>query len=146
MKKTCRTCEHACPALLTGMVHCNRTKETRKEEARACSKHTFDTDKLVFAFYSSLRKARDKHPEFIDAWPKAEDAEDYASYARIWKKEIANKDRCQLRDVLYFEVNEFLAEVARGDFDRALEEAGDIMAVLYRALNEDGKEELEDKQ
>ena len=50
------------------------------------------------------------------------------------------KESTQLHSILFSEVFEFLAEVARGDFDRALEEAGDVMAVLYRALNGEGRQ------
>lgn len=148
MKRTCNTCDHydCVGHCLCTDIFCPFKGHAvyREREAPACPAWKLDRHAWKSAFLDSLAKARTKHPEFIDAWPKAEDAEDYASYARIWKKEIANKDRCQLRDVLYSEVNEFLAEVARGDLDRALEEAGDVMAVLYRALNGDGQKE-EDK-
>lgn len=140
--KTCGQCKHR------WMECCLKDKRERltvDAADEACESFDLHLGKLDEAFETSLEKACRKHPVFLDVWPKAEDAEDYASYARIWKKEIANKDRCQLRDVLYSEVNEFLAEVARGDFDRALEEAGDIMAVLYRALSEDGQKKEEGK-
>lgn len=142
MKRTCKTC-----AAYEGYLQrCWRAKDDYCPDNKpACEHWILAAGKLTKAMCASLDKACEKHPVFLDAWPKAEDAEDYASYARIWKEAIANKDRGQLRDVLYSEVNEFLAEVARGDFDRALEEAGDVVAVLYRALNEDGKKEQEDK-
>lgn len=141
MKRTCKTCA-AYDDLrqwcwMVDDAYCPDNKP-------ACEHWILAAGKLTKAFRASLDKAREKHPVFLDVWPKAKDAEDYASYARFWKDFKNGADRLQA--ILYSEVNEFIAEVARGDFDRALEEAGDIMAVLYRALNEAGKNEQEEEQ
>lgn len=128
MKRTCETCASGCNA---PFAYTNRP---------ACENYELDSIDFNDAFEESLAKAREKHPVFLDAWPKAEDSERYLDAAKAWKQRIADKGSRQLHAILYSEVCEFLAEIARGDFDRALEEAGDVMAVLYRALNGDGKE------
>ena len=143
MKRTCKTCDHFdcvgnclctdynCP-FKAHAIH-------REREAPACPAWKLDRHAFKSAFLDSLRKARTKHPVLLDVWPKAEDAFIYALGAKIWKRMIAKKTSFQLQAVLYSEVEEFLAEVARGDFERALEEAGDVVAVLYRALNGEGR-------
>lgn len=138
MKRTCKTCEHR-----DRFGRCWKSKVPNNSDCPdnkpACEHWMLAAEELNEAMKASLFKARRKHPVLLDVWPKAEDAEDYASYARIWKEAIANKDRGQLRDVLYSEVNEFLAEVARGYLDRAIDEAGDVLAVIYRVLNGEGE-------
>lgn len=148
MKRTCKTCDHFdcvgnclctdynCP-FKAHAIH-------REREAPACPAWKLDRHAFKSAFLDSLRKARTKHPVFLDAWPKAEDAEAYLDTAEIHKLDIGKKESTQLHSILFSEVFEFLAEVARGDFNAALAEAGDVVAVLYRALNGDGQKE-EDK-
>lgn len=149
MKRTCKTCVY-----YDTYGNCWNPKETplcldlpqpRKSNDPACAVWVLAPGKLTTAFRASLDKAREKHPVFLDAWPKAEDAETYLDTAEIHKLGIGKKDSTQLHSILFSEVFEFLAEVARGDFDRALEEAGDVMAVLYRTLNGDGQKKEEAK-
>lgn len=148
MKRTCKTCDHydcVGNCLCTDYNCPFRTYAVKRErEAPACPAWKLDRHAFKSAFLDSLRKAREKHPVFLDVWPKAEDAEAYLDTAEIHKLDIGKKESTQLHSILFSEVFEFLAEVARGDLDRAIEEAGDVVAVLYRALNGDGKQE--DKQ
>lgn len=146
MKRICANCAHANHARMSNYIICNKKHELRRAICQACKKWELSVELLNDAFAKSLDKARAKHPVFLDVWPEAEDAEDYASYARIWKEAIANKDRGQLRDILYSEVNEFLVEVARGDLDRAVSEAGDLIAVVYRALNGEWQKKEKDHE
>lgn len=140
MKRTCKTC-----ALRDDIrKRCWRTtKADCPDNKPACEHWILAPYELTKALLASLEKASEKHPVFLDAWPKAEDSERYLDAAKAWKQRIADKGSRQLHAILYSEVCEFIAEVARGDFDRALEEAGDIMAVLYRALNGDGQKKEE---
>lgn len=139
MRKTCKTCGHR-----DELGRCWKSKVPNEsvcpENKPACEHWNLAFEDLTSAMYASVDKAREKHPVLLDVWPEPGDAEDYAAYAKAWKQQIARKGYDQLMAVLFSEVNEFLAEVARGDFDRALEEAGDVIAVLYRALNGEGKE------
>lgn len=141
--KTCKTCAHydCVGNCLCTDDDCpfNAYMIRREREAPACPAWKLDRHAFKSAFLDSLRKASEKHPVFLDVWPKAEDAETYLDTAEIHKLGIGKKDSDQLHSILFSEVFEFLAEIARGDFDRALEEAGDVMAVLYRALNGDGQ-------
>lgn len=135
--KTCGQCKHR------WMECCLKDKRERltvDAADEACESFELHLGKLDEAFETSLEKACRKHPVFLDAWPKAEDAETYLDTAEIHKLDIGKKESTQLHSILVSEVFEFLAEIARGDFDRALEEAGDVVAVLYRALNGDWKE------
>lgn len=139
MKKTCKTCAER-DNYRWCLLPTNTDKDChRPDDTPACEHWHLSFEELTEAMCASVDKARRKHPVLLDVWPEPKDAEGYEVWAKTWKQQIANKDRGQLRDVLYSEVNEFLVEVARGNFDRALEEAGDIMAVLYRALNGDGQ-------
>lgn len=140
MKRTCKTCASRDDYI----QQCWRAEDDCPDNKPACEYWILSAGKLIKYMCASLDKAREKPPEFLDVWPKAEDAEHYETCAKYLKEEIAHKEVDQLRTVLYSEVNEFIAEVARGDLDRALEEAGDIMAVLYRTLNGDGKNEREE--
>lgn len=123
MKRTCETCALGCTAPFAYTNH------------PACENYELDSMDFNDAFEESLAKAREKHPDFVPS-PGPELAESFAKDAK-WH---ADAVPC-LRNVLLSEVYEFLAEVANGDFDRALEEAGDVVAVLYRALNGEGKQE-----
>lgn len=142
MKRTCETCKHFCESFVEGQYRCFRTTPAVSSswDSPACEHYELSKSDFANVFGDSLAKARAKHPVFLDVWPDPKDAEHYKTCAKYLKEEIAHKEVDQLRTVLYSEVNEFLAEVARGDFDRALEEAGDVIAVLYRALNGEGKE------
>ena len=141
MKRTCETCKHFCQSFIEGQYRCFRTTPavSREWDSPACEHYELSKSDLEMAFDNSLAKARAKHPVFLDAWPKAEDAEAYLDTAEIHKLDIGKKESTQLHSILFSEVFEFLAEVARGDLDRAIEEAGDVMAVLYRALNGEGR-------
>lgn len=150
MKRTCKTCAYHdtygnCwnPK---GTPLCLDIPQPRKSKAPACAAWVLAPRKLTTAFRASLDKAREKHPKFIDLGQK------YSDYSIAYFQEKAEslkdaleKSDCPLRSLLNAEVYAFLAEVARGNFDRALEEAGDIMAVLYRALNGDGQKKEESK-
>lgn len=143
MKRTCKTCA----AYEDHLQRCWRAKDDYCPDNKPACKHwILAAGKLSKAMCASLDKACEKHPVFLDVWPKTKDAETYLDTAEIHKLGIGKKDSNQLCSVLLSEVFEFLAEVARGDFDRAIEEAGDVMAVLYRTLNEAGKKEREEEQ
>lgn len=139
MKKTCKTRKYR-----DFLGNCWKTKDLldadRRDDTPACEHWELRLDDLVDAMDTSVAKARKKHPVLLDVWPEPNDAEHYKTDAKIWKQVIARQEFDQLRSVIYSEVNEFLAEVARGDFDRAIREAGDIMAVLYRTLNGEGRD------
>ena len=139
MKKTCNSC-----IFYDGRLRvCDSEPgiNAHEKDDPSCGKWRLDGERLMEAANNSLRKAREKHPVFLYAWPEAEDAEVYEASAKMWKKVIVHKEFDQLRSVIYSEVNEFLVEVARGDFNAALSEAGDVVAILYRALNNEGKQE-----
>lgn len=130
MKKTCGQCKHR------WMECCLKDKRERltvDAADEACESFELHLGTVDEAFEASLAKAREKHPDFVPM-PTPDLAEGFAVDAR-WHAEAVP----YLRNVLLSEVQEFLAEVAKGDFGRALEEAGDVMAVLYRALNGEGK-------
>ena len=103
-----------------------------------CSSFELSLEVLMGEVEESLYKARHKHPGFVEVLPESRDAEDYESVARQCKAEGALKRPDQLRAVILSEVNEFLAEVARGNLGDATLEAADIIAVLVRALNGEG--------
>ena len=133
--KTCGQCKHQ---LFNRCLL--KKREGLSMDSEACASFELELYELDKVFEKSIAKARAKHPVFLDAWPKAEDAEAYLDTAEIHKLDIGKKENTQLHSILLSEVFEFLAEVARGDFGRALEEAGDVIAVLYRALNGEVKE------
>lgn len=151
MKRTCKTCDHYdyfgnclctddnCPF--------NAYAVRREREAPACPAWKLDRHAFKSAFLDSLRRAREKHPEFIDLGQRYSDhsIEYFQDKAESLKGALERSD-CQLRTLLVAEVYAFLFEFARGNLDRAIEEAGDVVAVLYRALNGDGqkKEENDD--
>lgn len=130
MKRTCETCaflnEGEC------IRHFLAPKSAMPFDP-ACKDYTLSFSEFKWALAESRDKARKKHPGFVPL-PTLDWEEGFVKDAR-WH---AGAVPC-LRNVLLAEVFEFLAEVARGDFDRALEEAGDVMAIMYRALNGDGQ-------
>lgn len=136
--KTCGQCKHR------WMECCLKDKRERltvDAADEACESFELHLGKLDEAFRASLDKAREKHPKFIDLGQRYSDYSiEYFQDKKESLKGALKSSDCQLRTLLVAEVYAFLFEIARGDFDRALEEAGDIMAVLYRALNGDGKE------
>lgn len=139
--KTCETCGYFDPSLQVCELKSKCKWHCILAADKACDDWTLGYEALLGKASESLKKAREKHPVFLDAWPKAEDAETYLDTAEIHKLDIGKKKSTQLHSILFSEVFEFLAEIARGDFDRALEEAGDVIAVLYRALNGECKKE-----
>ena len=146
MTHTCETCKHAFSSFFDGKLKCYREENHKgmvipvKGAKPACEHYELARSALGHAFDASLAKARKKHPVFLDVLPTQEDGDVYRDVAKGFKKIIADKTSTQLYAILCSEVLDFLAEVAKGDFARALEEAGDVMAVMYRALNGDGKE------
>lgn len=79
-----------------------------------------------------IEHAREKHPKF------AEIASFYNTYvldnlAQSHRLIVLEKAQT-VHMILLSEVYEFLAELKRGNYDRAREEAADIVAVLWRAL------------
>lgn len=130
MKRTCETCAFLNDGECTR--HFVAPKSARQFDP-ACKDYTLSFSEFKWALAESLDKARKKHPGFVPL-PTPDLEEGFAVDAR-WHAEAMP---C-LRNVLLEEVFEFLVEVARGDFDRALKEAGDVMAIMYRALNGDGQ-------
>lgn len=141
MKRTCETCAH----LHQGhecILHFGSPKEVDKKDP-ACKGYLLSFSELKWSLVDSLDKARKKHPDFVPL-PGPECASMYATRALIAKTDLESRIAIgygTLPAVLFSEFYEFLAEVAKGDFDRALEEAGDVMAVLYRVLNGECKKE-----
>ena len=133
--KTCKTCGYFDDGLQVCELKSKDKWHCVLADDKACDDWTLGYEALLGKASESLKKALEKHPDFVPL-PTPDLAEGFAVDAR-W---FAEAYPC-LRNVLLSEVQEFLAEVARGDFDRALEEAGDVMAVLYRALNGEGRKE-----
>ena len=134
MKRICANCAHANHALMSNYIRCNKKHELRRSICQACKKWELPVELLNDAFAKSLDKARAKHPDFC--LNLADEDEQTCRYlAENWKKGNS------IRAVLMSEANEFLCELARGDLDRAVSEAGDLIAVVYRALNNEGKQE-----
>ena len=79
-----------------------------------------------------VRHARKKHPFFASRvlW---RDSDLFNVNEAQWQKKII-KSNYSLEAVLLSEVHEFLIEMNKGNYKRALEEALDIVAVLVRAL------------
>lgn len=100
-------------------------------DSPACATFELDPDALMDAARTSIDKAHVRHPDF--AYILRDAAEDYADKAADLKADST------LHAVLVAECYEFLVEMAKGDFARAKQEAGDVIAVLYRALNGEGR-------
>lgn len=141
MKRTCETCKHFCESFVEGQYRCFRTTPAVSSawDSPACEHYELSKTDFVMAFDGSLIKAREKHPGFVPAKTGAKRAASYRALAQD-ERRVQRCFGATLSEVLQEEVYEFLAEMAAGDFTRALEEAGDVVAVLYRALNGDGKE------
>ena len=150
MKRTCETCKHSCPAFVDGTLKCFRYPSGAPRDAgtEACKHYEFAPTFLEFAAKDSLAKARKKHPDFV-AIPAGERAHAIGTAAGNMAKQIkADLARestaqcyvdCQLEMALKGELYEFLEAFHHGDFNTALAEAGDVIAVLYRALNGEGR-------
>lgn len=143
--KTCGQCKHR------WMECCLKDKRERltvDASDEACESFELHLGKLDEAFEASLAKAREKHPDFV-AIPEDNRAHAIATaagnMAHKLKAYLAGEstpmchEDYQLEVALKSEVYEFLEAFFGGDFGRALEEAGDVIAVLYRALNGEGR-------
>lgn len=143
--KTCGQCKHR------WMECCLKNKRERltvDAADEACESFELHIGKLDEAFETSLAKARKKHPDFV-AIPAGKRAHAIGTAAGNMAKQIkADLERastancyrnCQLEMALKGELYEFLEAFHHGDFEAAMQEAGDVVAVLYRALNGDGK-------
>lgn len=139
MKRICANCAHANHALMSNHIRCNKKHELRRSICQACKKWELSVELLNDAFAKSLDKARAKHPDFCLNLAD-EDWKTCRYLAENWKKGNS------IRAVLMSEANEFLCELARGDLDRAVSEAGDIIAVLYRALNGEWQKKEKDHE
>lgn len=145
MKRTCETCMHFCESFVEGQYRCFRITPavSRAWDSPACEHYELSKTDFVMAFDGSLIKAREKHPGFVPVpqewWKLDALARYYGESARTGRRDVAEGDAAfKLGDVLLCEVYEFLEAFFAGDFTRALEEAGDVAAVLYRALNGEG--------
>lgn len=146
MSKTCKTCTyfklHGCaannPACKNWQLSMNAIcKEATKSLEKAVAKHP---DFCPFVIYKKNR---------IEALASLHEVEpDEPFFTLAGNIDINHLDRAReavfqcpsVLNVLKCEVVEFCKELELGNFDRALEEAGDVIAVLYRALNGEGKE------
>lgn len=78
-----------------------------------------------------------KHP-FFAHFLTSRDEKVYTACAEKTKSDLAEEVEHGYSctdTILEAEVNEFLAELARGNLTRAREEAADVVAVLYRSLS-----------
>lgn len=151
MKRTCETCNHFCESFVEGQYRCFRTTPavSSKWDSPACEHYELSKSDLEMAFDNSLAKACKKHPDFV-AIPAGKRAHaigtSAGNMAHKLKAYLAGEstpmchEDYQLEVALKSEVYEFLEAFHNGDFNSALAEAGDVVAVLYRALNGDGKE------
>lgn len=95
-------------------------------------------DKKIDEFFNLCKKhlvhARTKHPQFAKRilTRSTELANEYL--AGFHKKMITQDDFYALEDILMSELHEFLVEAHRGNRERAIEEACDIFAVLFRYI------------
>lgn len=101
-------------------------------------------------FYSAIdahiEHAENKHPHFADVIDNNSVRScNYLDEAMRYKREISRYTKVAIHDILLSEVYEFLAELEEKDLSRAKEEACDIAAVLYRAIDwlEDGSDDNE---
>ena len=141
MTRTCKTCINCtAPTYLAGAYRCTKDGGLELPETTpdhpACQWWIFSEGHIYLAFERSLQKARREHPTFCPVLTGDSAEATYrhaAEEQRIWQKE----DTITLRAVLLEEVYEFLAEVAAGNLEAAIGEAGDVLAVMYRALNLD---------
>lgn len=124
--KTCKTCDRGYCGREYGTIMCH----------------------LTATLHDGNDEARKAHPKFVTL-PDASREHAVATAAGNMAKQIkadlerastANYYRnCQLEMALKGELYEFLEAFHHGDFEAAMQEAGDVVAVLYRALNGDGR-------
>lgn len=136
MKQTCETC--ACYNDGECLIHFTQPAKANAKDP-ACEDYALAMTEFKWALVDSLEKARRKHPDFIPL-PPFHWGNQLLYEARQYKWKVQD-GKGELQEVLLSECYEFMSALAVGDFDHALEEAGDVMAVLYRALNGDGKQE-----
>lgn len=94
-----------------------------------------------------LEISKEAHPvlaETIDN--NAIRSANYGYLARIAGFDCVRSTKTALHDVLMEHVYEFLLEVNYGHLHRAKEEAADIVAVLFRAINDWMEEDDEDEE
>lgn len=94
-----------------------------------------------------LEHAKNSHPMFVETIDNnAIRRANYGNFAKIAEFDCEHSIKTSLHDVLIEEVYEFLYEVSKGHLHRAKEEAADIVAVLFRAIDEwmEGDEEEEE--
>lgn len=136
--KTCETCGYFDPGLQVcelkskGKWHCVLAAD------KACDDWTMGYEALLGKVSESLKKAREKHPDFVPL-PPFHWGNQLLYEARQYKWKVQD-GKGELQEVLLSECYEFMSALAVGDFRHALEEAGDVIAVLYRALNGECKE------
>ena len=141
--KTCKTCGYFDDGLQVCELKSKDKWHCVLADDKACDDWTLGYEALLGKASESLKKAREKHPDFVPPLSPSI-ASTFAICANAAKRNLEEHgtlDDDALSVVLFSEVYEFLVEVARGDFDRALEEAGDVIAVMYRALNGECKKE-----
>lgn len=134
--KTCGQCKHR------WMECCLKDKRERltvEAADEACESFELHLGKLDEAFEASLEKARRKHPAFVPL-PPFHWGNQLLYEARQYKWKVQD-GKGELQEVLLSECYEFMSALAVGDFNAALAEAGDIIAVMYRALNGECKKE-----
>ena len=86
-------------------------------------------DAFFKAVSAHINHARDKHEFFCDS---VGSTHNYSRLALELKVVIAQSPT--LENVLVAELCEFMDEAQRGNYERAYEEACDVVAVLYRYL------------
>lgn len=153
--KTCGQCRH----LLFNRCLLKK-REGLSTDSEACAFFELELYVLDKVVEKSIAKARAKHPDFcpfaihrknhIEALARLHEAEpDEHFFTLSGNIDLHHLDNAReavrqcpsVLNVLKCEVVEFCKELELGDFDRALEEAGDVIAVLYRAINGEGKGE-----
>ena len=98
-----------------------------------CDRWVYNTDRFADIVNAHVRHACKKHPGFVrTVCPVNTSYMRFSKHADLYR-EMLGQDSC-LAYALLSEVYEFLAEVARGDANRAEQEAADVMAVIIRAL------------
>ena len=146
--KACKTCDRGYCGREYGTIMCNLTATLHDGNDVACKRWRLKEGCLRYICEQAVEKARKKHPKFItlpDASREHAVATAAGNMARQIKADLerastANCYRdCQLEMVLKGELYEFLEAFHHGDFEHAMEEAADVVAVLFRALNGEGR-------
>ena len=141
MKPTCKTCVH-CLKGADGVPKCFHSGLTQivTFETPACSHYILSEAMLFGAHTASLDRARKLHADFCDhaitfhGNPILAKLDIFHAKRRLkYAREALAEDPTSLEAVL--DCEEFLLDFALGHHAHALSEAGDIIAVLYRALN-----------